>query len=83
VADAVAALLDPVDGAPAGAGPVDPGLQPFWGRPVLIRARVDGSTIEATGTVVGLGEVVSVLTTTGVVEIPVPSIASLDHLHRT
>ena len=89
VADAVAALLDPLAGDRVGRstasddGRDEPGLPPIWGRPVLVRARVDGRTVESTGTVVGLGEKVSLLTTAGVVEIPTASIASLVHLHRT
>jgi hypothetical protein len=93
VADAVAALLE--DGPPAersepgpvgtGAGgggdPSLPGaLIAAWGRPVRLRTDGMAGPVEVVGTVVGLGDIVSVLAATGVVEVPLTSLTSIDRL---
>lgn len=49
-------------------------LQPFWGRAVAVDALIDGTPNRLTGTLVGLGSVTSLLTTTGVVELATESI---------
>ncbi len=49
-------------------------LQPFWGRTVAVDALIGGTPDRLTGTLVGLGPVTSLLTTTGVVELATESI---------
>ncbi len=53
-------------------------LQAHWRRAVAIEALVDGSPLQVRGTVVGLGPMVSVLTTDGVVELPTDAVLTVD-----
>lgn len=57
-------------------------LATLWGRPVRLRSAGTSGAGEVTGVVVGLGSAVSVLTTTGVVEVPTTSVLSVDHLDQ-
>ncbi len=66
----VGAGFDP-DGQPGGP---DQMLRAFWGRPVVVEGLVDGALTQIHGTVVGLGSVVSLLTTDGVVELPADAV---------
>ncbi len=57
-------------------------LATLWGRPVrVLTAGTEGAS-DLTGIVVGLGQQVSLLTTTGVLEIPISSVLSVDHIDR-
>ncbi|MGI9597760.1 MAG: helicase-associated domain-containing protein [Acidimicrobiales bacterium] len=52
-------------------------LQPFWGRAVVIDAVVGGHPEQHRGSLVGLGQAVSLLTTTGVVELATDAVVAV------
>jgi hypothetical protein len=52
-------------------------LQRFWRRPVAMDAVVDGGPLTITGTVVGLGQVVAVLTPNGVIDVPTDAVLTV------
>ena len=53
-------------------------LRRHWGRPAVLEATVGGRRRSVAGIVVGLGPAVSVLTTTGVVDLPTDSVLTVD-----
>ncbi|MEM7272453.1 MAG: helicase-associated domain-containing protein, partial [Actinomycetota bacterium] len=82
VRDAVAAMLAELPGdvagrAPAGHGvepernTIDRKLQAFWRRHAAVDVVIDGAPRTLTGVVVAIGQTVAILTTTGIVEVPV------------
>ena len=74
---AVAMLIDEGAGNPTESTGDPAGLQAFWGRPVLLDTLVDGNPTSVRGTLVGIGDVVSVLTVDGVWEIPAATILAV------
>lgn len=85
VAEAVAVLLDDAEEADGPGGGADGQAVPavLWGRPVRVRADRSGDRFEVTGIVVGLGgAAVSILTPTGVVEVPMSAVRSTERLDR-
>lgn len=57
-------------------------LAMLWGRPVrVLTAGAEGAG-DVTGIVVGLGQHLSLLTTTGVLEVPTTSVLSVDHVDQ-
>jgi len=57
-------------------------LAALWGRPVRVLTAGTNGASDLTGVVVGLGQQVSLLTTTGVLELPTASVLSVDHVDR-
>ncbi|MGH1490362.1 MAG: helicase-associated domain-containing protein [Acidimicrobiales bacterium] len=53
-------------------------LQAHWRRAVVIEAIIDGSPQRVSGTLVGLGPVVSILTVDGVVDLPADVVVTVD-----
>jgi hypothetical protein len=88
ISEAVSLLLESTDGSastPTGVTSPDgqvPGwsdrrLQSFWGRSIAVDALIDGSLQPVTGTVVGLGAMMSLLTVDGIVELPVETVLTV------
>ncbi|MEM9562904.1 MAG: helicase-associated domain-containing protein [Actinomycetota bacterium] len=84
VADAVSALLDEGTDdrttADAADGTVAADLARAWGRPARLVVTAASGPPELSGTIVGVGPVVSVLTPAGVVELPAASVRSVERL---
>ncbi len=53
------------------------GLQAFWGRSVLLDILIDGNPATERGTLVGIGDVVSLLTVDGIREIPAETVLAV------
>lgn len=73
VSDAVAVLLEDESGPgdeEQNRNGLERALQQFWGRSVVLDTATDSHSDQIRGTVVGLGTTVSVLTVSGIVEIP-------------
>ncbi len=84
VADAVSALLDEGTDADVNAdgavGTVAADLAGAWGRPARLIVTAATGPPELTGTIVGVGPVVSVLTASGVVELAASAVRSVERL---